>query len=130
MEQIAEVCRGVEPFEITLGDVESFIPVTPTLFIRVARAAYRMREIHDLLNTVNLHSEEQWPYMPHLTIIKMSEMDAAQRGLNLARQLWAGYHGTRQILIDELTFVREGHDVYTWHDLAPIPLGKRTASVR
>lgn len=130
MEQIAEVCRGIEPFEVTLGDVESFIPVTPTLFIRVARAAYRMRELHDLLNTETLCGDEQWPYMPHLTIIKLSEMEAAQRGLEFARQSWAGYQGTRQILIDELTFVRGGRDIYTWHDLAPIPLGNRTASVR
>lgn len=129
-EQITELCRTVEPFEVMLGDVESFIPVTPTIFIRVARAAYRLRELHDHLNTGALFWEEQWPYMPHLTIIKLSDMETAQRGIDIARQAWSEYSGDKQILVDELTFVREGCDIYTWHDLAPIPLGKRPVPTR
>ncbi len=129
-DQITEFCSNVEPFSVDLGDIESFIPVTPTIFIRVARAAYRLRELHDHLNKGPLFFQEQWPYMPHLTIIKLSEMQAAQDGLEIARQAWADYQGPRDILVSELTFVREGHDIYTWHDLAPIPLGKRTAPVR
>ena len=33
-----------------MGDVETFLPLTPTVFIRVARGAYRMRELHDRMN--------------------------------------------------------------------------------
>src|SRR5438093_210409 len=36
-EVLEEVCSGVEPFEVTLGDVETFVPVTPTVFMRVER---------------------------------------------------------------------------------------------
>jgi hypothetical protein len=50
--------------------------------------------------------------------------------LETARKSWAEYQGSRRILIEELTFVREGHDINTWHDLAPIPLGSRMAPVR
>jgi len=130
VEKISEVCRKIDPFEIALGDIESFIPVTPTVFIRVAHAAYKMRELHDHLNTGPLLYEEPWPYMPHLTIIKLSDTEAAARALETARRLWGEYKGPRRILISELTFVREGCDIYTWHDLAPIPLGNRMASVR
>src|SRR5271165_3342908 len=50
LEALEERCKEVEPFEVSLGEVETFIPVTPTVFIRVAHAAYRMRELHHLLN--------------------------------------------------------------------------------
>src|SRR5947208_2235027 len=35
-EILEEVCAQTPPFEITLGEVETFIPVTPTIFIRIA----------------------------------------------------------------------------------------------
>jgi 2'-5' RNA ligase len=130
LDKIAEVCRKIDPFTVGLGDVESFCPLTATIFIRVAHAAYRMRELHDHLNTGPLFYEEPWPYMPHLTIIKLSEMEPAKQAMEIARPAWAEYAGSRRLLIEELTFVREGRDIYTWHDLAPIPLGNRMASVR
>jgi 2'-5' RNA ligase len=124
---IQEVCRTVESFEVDLGDVETFAPSSPTVFIRVAHAAYRLRELHDMLNLGALEFEEPWPYMPHLTIVKLSEPDAACRAAELSRRRWARYRGSRRILIDELTFVREGNGEYSWIDLAPIPLGNRLA---
>ncbi len=50
LETLEDICSHVEPFEVVLGEVETFMPVTPTVFIRVAHAAYRMRELHDRLN--------------------------------------------------------------------------------
>jgi 2'-5' RNA ligase len=128
LETIAEVCSKVDPFQVELGDVESFIPTTPTIFIRVAHKAYRLRELHDHLNTGPLFAEEQWPYMPHLTIIKLSNTESAAQGIETVRRQWAEYQGSRRILIDELTFVRGGRDLYTWTDLAPIPLGRTMVS--
>ena len=128
--QIEAVCRSVEPFEIVMGDVESFVPITPTVFIRVAHAAYRMRELHDKLNEGALAYEEPWPYMPHLTIVKLSEVEAARRFAAVARQRWAQFDGNRRILLDELTFVREGNSNFNWVDLAPIRLGSTLAGTR
>jgi len=50
LEFLEEVCSRVVPFDVELGDVESFLPTTPTVFIQVKRAAYRMRELHDQLS--------------------------------------------------------------------------------
>src|SRR5215469_9157516 len=74
LETLEELCRDVNPFEVSMGEVESFAPRTPTVFVRVAHAAYRMRELHDRLNTGALEYEEPWPYMPHMTIVKMADM--------------------------------------------------------
>jgi 2'-5' RNA ligase len=124
---LEEVCSQVNPFEITLGDVETFVPVTPTVFIRVAHAAYRMRELHDQLNTKSLAAEEEWPYMPHLTIVKMSAELQAHRAFTIARDRWAEFKGGRHIQVQELTFVRE-EEQNRWVDLAGVPLGPRLVS--
>jgi 2'-5' RNA ligase len=120
---IRHVCQSTEPFEVAMGDVETFVPITPTVFIRVAHAAYRMRELHDRLDTGLLAYQEPWPYMPHLTIIKVLEPEAAQAAATIAQQRWEQYRGSRSIRIEELTFVREGSEPYSWIDLISVRLG-------
>jgi 2'-5' RNA ligase len=127
---VERICQNVSPFEVSLGDVENFMPKTPTVFIRVAFAAYRVRELHDQLNTGALAFDEQWPYMPHLTIVKVDALDQAARALEIARQRWAGFNQPRKALIEELTFVRQSDDCNSWIDLAPVPLGKHLVSSR
>lgn len=126
---LEDYCKRVEPFEVSLGEVETFIPVTPTVFIRVAHAAYRMRELHDLLNTAGLANDEQWPYMPHLTIVKMGAEDQAQYAYRVARARWADFDGSRCIEVRDLTFVREDSQ-NSWVDLATIPLGASQTAQR
>jgi 2'-5' RNA ligase len=127
LETLAQMCRRADPFEIVLGEVETFVPATPTVFIRVAHAGYRMRELHDRLNTGLFLSQEQWPYMPHLTIVKMAHEDQALRAFEVARKRWTRYEGSRRIAVEELTFVREDEN-NSWVDLAPIPLGRSLVS--
>jgi 2'-5' RNA ligase len=88
----------------------------------VAHAAYRLRELHDQLNSNALHAAEPWPYMPHLTIVKVATEAQANDAFQFAQQRWSNYQGSRRVLIEELTFVREAPGD-TWEDLAPVPLG-------
>ncbi len=119
---LQEVCRSASAFEVAMGDVETFIPLTPTVFLRVARGAYRMRELHDKLNRSVMAFEEPWPYMPHLTIAKMDQTDEASRVLGIARQRWQSYKGSRDVRIASLTFVKGTGE--RWLDLASVPLGQ------
>jgi len=123
LETLEDICGQAEPFEVTLGDVETFVPVTPTVFIRVARCAHRMQELHDRLNTRALAFTEEWPYMPHLTIVKVSTEELAQKAYIFARDRWALFEGSRHIPLSELTFVRE-EEQNRWVDLAGIRLGR------
>jgi 2'-5' RNA ligase len=129
-QQIQEICRTVKPFEIVMGDVETFAPTTPTVFIRVAHAAYRMRDLHDRLNVGALQYAEPWPYMPHLTIVKLPTEEAARQAAELSRQRWASFGHSRRILIEEVTFVREGNETHSWVDLASLPLGSRAVAAK
>lgn len=126
---LERVCRPVQPFEVSLGDVENFMPITPTVFIRVAFGAYRLRELHDQLNQAGLQCDEQWPFMPHLTIVKVDTMDCAADALRIARQRWAMFTQPRKVMVEELTFVRQGENNHTWIDIAPIPLGKQAVPI-
>jgi 2'-5' RNA ligase len=122
LQVLAGICGRIEPFEVILGDMETFVPTTPTVYIRVAHSAPRLRELHDQLNTQALYYREEWPYTPHVTIAKLHSEAAANQALKVARDRWQQYSGSRRILIDRLTFVREDA-LNCWVDLAPVPLG-------
>jgi len=127
LQLLERLCGGEEPFEVTLGSVETFVPITPTIFIGVEAAVSCMCELHRKLNTEVLQFSEEWPYIPHLTIAKMSGVAAAQEAYEIARQRWETYTGSRRILLERLTFVRE-ESPNCWVDLAPVLLGRRLVS--
>jgi 2'-5' RNA ligase len=122
LQVLAGICGQVEPFEVALGDIDTFAPTTPTVYIRVAHAASQLRNLHDQLNTQVLSFAEEWPYTPHLTIAKLQSGAAAEQALRIARDRWQQYLGSRRILLDRLTFVREDSQ-NCWVDLAPLRLG-------
>jgi len=110
----------VAPFQVELGEVESFLPTTPTVFIRVSRAGYKMRELHDLMNRAPLKFDEDLPYMPHVTIAKLDDNTCAAEALRVSEERWENYRGSHAIEVAKLAFVRGyGHN---WTDLAVIPL--------
>jgi 2'-5' RNA ligase len=123
LDALGEMCRTIDPFEIGLGEVETFVPITPTVFIRIEEAGERLQDLHDRLNTGMLLCEEQWPYIPHLTIVKMAAAEQALGAYDIARERWQEYHGSHRIPVEQLTFVREG-DGNRWVDLAPVRLGR------
>ena len=123
LQVLERICGQAEPFEVHLGEVETFIPGTPTVYIRVDLAASRMCELHGQLNTEALAFAEEWPYIPHLTIVKMAVEPLARNAFQLSRERWGLYEGSRRILLERLTFVREeSHNC--WIDLAPVMLGR------
>jgi len=118
---LADVAHSATSFEVTLGEVETFVPVTPTVFLRVAKGAYHMRELREKLNRDALRCAEPWPYMPHLTIAKMDTPEEALKILSTARQRWQAYTGPRTVTIDNLTLVKGTGE--RWVDVTRIPLG-------
>jgi 2'-5' RNA ligase len=126
LEFLEEACSRVVPFDVEMGDVATFLPTTPTVFIQVKRAAYRMRELHDKLCVQGLNCDEAWPYIPHLTILKTDLDQQARDAALVAQERWAQFRGPRTIHVDELMFVREKGGV--WQDVAPVPLGRSLLS--
>jgi 2'-5' RNA ligase len=117
---LRQMAAKVTPFQVALGEVESFLPITPTVFIRVSYAGYRMRELHDLMNRDPLAYDETLPYMPHVTVAKLGSVERAEEVLRSSKTRWQNYTGSHNISVEHLTFVR-GHE-HTWTDLAEIAL--------
>jgi hypothetical protein len=82
-----------------------------------------MCALHEKLNTDLLRYCEEWPYIPHMTIVKMGAEEAAETAYQTARSRWQEYLGTRRIPLERLTFVREDAP-NCWVDLAPVVLGR------
>ena len=122
LEFLEEACSQVIPFSVELGDVETFLPTTPTVFLQVRHAAYRIRELHDQLCGKGLRCDENWPYIPHVTILKTETDEQARAAFAVARERWAQFPGKRQVQVEELMFVRENGNL--WQDVAPVPLGR------
>jgi 2'-5' RNA ligase len=127
IQALEELCGQVEPFEVILGSVETFVPITPTVYIRIDGSASRMCELHRHLNSRALECKEEWPYIPHLTIVKMSGEQLARDAFKMASERWTHYSGSRRILVEKLTFVREDAQNH-WTDVAPVPLGRSLVS--
>jgi 2'-5' RNA ligase len=127
LQALAAICERVDPFEVILGEMESFVPTTPTVYIGVNHGASQLEELHNRLNTDALAGREDWPYIPHVTIGKMATQEAAGQALEVARERWRQYCGTRRLQLDRLTFVREDA-LNCWVDLAPVTLGGRLVS--
>jgi 2'-5' RNA ligase len=123
LQTLEEVCSQAEPFDIELGEVETFVPVTATVFIDVARGGEFMHALHRRLNIHALEAMEEWPYMPHLTVAKLSSHQHAEQAYLVARDRWAEFSGTRVVSLKQLTFVREESENH-WVDLAGLPLGR------
>src|SRR5271169_2573024 len=102
LEFLEEACSQVVPFNVELGEVDTFLPLTPTVFIQVKRAASRMCELHDQLCGRGLRCEESWPYTPHLTILKTDTDEQARAAYEIARQQWERFPGKRQVYVEEL----------------------------
>jgi hypothetical protein len=118
--ELRRLCSQIVPFEIGFGEVETFLPTTPTVFLRTTLRAYRLRELHDLLNTGPLLYTEPLPFMPHVTIAKVDNSSRAAEVRNVSSRHWSEYNGPRTARIEELTFVRgSGHN---WQDIEPIRL--------
>ena len=128
LELLGDICSQMEPFDVCLDEMETFIPATPTVFIRVGHSAQRLRDLHDQLNQAGLATREEWPYMPHMTVIKVPTEEQAQKAYLVARKRWAQFKGSRTVQVKELTFVREDRE-HCWVDLAAVPLGSRPVSL-
>jgi 2'-5' RNA ligase len=127
VEALEQRCSQASAFEVNLGSVETFNPITPTVYIRVDREASRMCELHRQLSVRALEYKEEWPYIPHLTIAKMSTEKLALEAFQIARERWAQYSGSRRIPLERLTFVREDGQ-NCWIDLASVSLGRELVS--
>jgi 2'-5' RNA ligase len=118
---LRRLCYDVRPVKASLGQVESFVPVTNTVYLGVDGGAREVGELNQRLNQYGFRAEDPWPYVPHVTLARLDDQGAAAEALRVAGHEWELYREAREFMIDKLTIVREiapGR----WADLAAVPL--------
>ena len=109
---------------MTLGDVETFISVTPTVYIRVDVRPQRMSWIAQQLNTEALAFTEEWPYIPHLTDCENGRRSRRTRGSCNSPVALEPVFRQPPHPAGRLTFVREECAATHWSIWPPVMLGR------
>ncbi len=114
---------SIEPFEITLGEVEVF-PGTGVVYVAIARGEAEMRQAHAALGTEEFAYQEPYPYHPHLTLAQDFPSEQSAEVAEHARAAWSSWRGPRSFDVNHLSFV-QGANLCTWqtvseHDLRPV----------
>jgi 2'-5' RNA ligase len=109
----------VQSIKIEAGDVCTFRPLSPTIYLDLRRGQEQLWKLNSQLGAAPLAGKPNWPFVPHLTLAKLDDFKDVPRVLQHARDRWRDYQGTRSFSVTELMLVREsGPGV--WLDLASI----------
>ena len=112
-----------QAIRIELGDVMTFRPLSPTIYLDLRKGQREIWELHNALGKPPLSGRPDWPFVPHITLAKLDDFKDVNRVFQHARGRWRDYQGARGFTVSELTLVREekkGH----WVDLASIHAAK------
>ena len=107
---------GLGRLRISFDEVQSFLPLHPTVYLRVHHGARHLRSIYETLNAGYLAAADPWPYVPHLTIATLSDALQTRSALAQAVTQWQKYAGERELTLNQMTLVREDTPEH-WIDL-------------
>jgi 2'-5' RNA ligase len=125
---LEEESRLTLPFEVTLGDIDTF-PATKVIFINLARGERDLHALHENLNSGQLEYDGPFPYHPHITVAQDFDSTKAEEFKRTARERWHRYEGPRRFMVECLAFVQNVAPGM-WVDVARIPLAQPVAAGR
>jgi len=111
--------KAFQPIEVEVGDVCSFRPLSPTIYLDLRRGQREIWDLHQKLGSPPLMGKPDWPFVPHITLAHLDDFKDITRVFQHARDRWRDYQGTRGFTITELVLVREDKKGQ-WLDLATI----------
>jgi 2'-5' RNA ligase len=118
----ARLVSQFEPFEVRIGEVRVFA-LTEVIYLEIEQGTVELVTLHDLLNTGPFAQQEQFDYVPHLTLGQQLTVESFQPCLERARRRWADFAPAPPFRLETLTFVQQRADG-SWHDLAELALGR------
>ena len=117
--RVRAAAREVDGFEVTLGPVASFSPVTPTVHLAVSGGEHELARLRELV-VQGPWRRRMPPFVPHVTL-------RAEAPLHLIRAAMVALAGYRAPLavprLSVLGEQRDGDGVRRWRPLADVDLG-------
>jgi 2'-5' RNA ligase len=86
-DHLAKAAVGGRPFSMLLQGTDTFRPVSPVTFVRVAQGAAECAATEALVRSGVLARETRFPYHPHVTVAHELPEDVLSR----AQEILAGY---------------------------------------
>jgi 2'-5' RNA ligase len=118
----ARLVAQFEPFEVGIGEVQVFED-TEVIYLSIEQGTAELVTMHDVLNTGPFGQQEQFDYVPHLTLGQQLAPGTMGPSVELARHRWAEFGPPPPFRIETLTLVQQRADG-SWHDLAELALGR------
>lgn len=106
----------VPAFEVTIGPVGSFRPVSPVVFLHAHAIADSLERLHDAVNEAAGSPPLRHPFHPHVTVA----MDLPDPVLDAAAGALADYHAA-WIVKGVSVFLRDSSG--KWHEQYEVSLG-------
>jgi 2'-5' RNA ligase len=118
---LAGVARSVEPFEVLLRGTGTFRPVSPVVFVQVARGISECEQLEEAVRMGPVERELEFSYHPHVTVAH----HVSDHALEVAFEALAGYTAT--FPVRSIALYRHGADD-VWRTVRTFPLGSTLAA--
>src|SRR4051812_18045582 len=102
------------PLSLTLGPVQTFLPVNPVLYLEVdgdVDQRHQLGALRDRVFTPPLERSLTWPFVPHVTVADDADVDRIESGLVAL----SSYE--REVTIERVHLLEEGPG-RTWAPIA------------
>lgn len=122
LDTLRNYCAQVQPFELTLRGVATFLPVNGVVYLAIGAGTERLVELHDGLNCDGLRSQEPYPYVPHVTIAQELDQETTENVRAEIQREWSRCPSGGLFRIESLVLVKKTQENH-WENLATIALG-------
>lgn len=120
--ELSRFFRSIAPLRVSVDVIETFLPLHPTVYLRVLHGARHLRAIYSDLNSGALSAADPWAYVPHLTLATLPDRARTETAFAIAAEHWRQYTGEREFILNEATFVREDAPD-RWLDIESLAFG-------
>lgn len=126
---IKKILDHFAAFDIELDEVRRFNE-TNSLYLELAEGNSLVYQLHDALNTGELHYDEQFEFRPHLTLSHPKNESEWAESQSIAERVWASAECCRRFTLDEAVFLwlSPGSAQGEWRRLWSHPLNRNRAA--
>ena len=117
-----DAAGAVEPFALSLGPPDTFLPVNPVLYLRVEGNEAALGTLRARVFRPPLERSMTWPYVPHVTLADEAEPDRIRAALLALADFRAELAVERVDLLEEQ---RDSDGRRRWRSVADAGLGAR-----
>lgn len=97
---LEHVARGLRPFDVLLEGTDTFRPVSPVVFVRVANGGDGCDSVQRAVRTGPLRRDLTFPFHPHVTVAHHLDDDALDRATKELADFSAAFEANAFVLYE------------------------------